>query len=356
MTSKVRCCRLAAAAFSRGGLGGSLGVCRAQTQQGSWQNLQERAWASGPSSMARGNRPPLPSVPASSRQMAHAKRRSSITESFEPPGRFCLPFSTSAALCGSAQGASDPNGPRRPSAAPDPSLGSTLGPGPQGAKEVPGPEQDSLKGRILDVARDAAKSVFFAALLAHLRQEAPTVEQEMLRELLEAKFQATWQRHKKRAQGASAGPVTAACLVVTANHVAGPWLGREPERFRETLLLLLGGKTAAAFGFMHRLSLMLRRDKVAYVGSIMDKLSHDWGPAFVYERSRGPGREQMRVTRCAYTEILEEEGAGSLTPIFCALERQWFDTLRLSRSNVAFRVPSRLADGDAFCLFEATQE
>jgi len=62
-------------------------------------------------------------------------------------------------------------------------------------------------------------------------------------------------------------------------------------------------------------------------------------------------RYTAEVTRCHYHDVLSANGAGQLTPIFCAFDSNWINAVEAERDGLEFERPTTIGTGGDSCPF-----
>jgi hypothetical protein len=62
-------------------------------------------------------------------------------------------------------------------------------------------------------------------------------------------------------------------------------------------------------------------------------------------------RYTAEVTRCYYHDVLSANGAGQLTPIFCAFDSNWINAIEAERDGLEFERPTTIGTGGDSCPF-----
>jgi L-2-amino-thiazoline-4-carboxylic acid hydrolase len=79
---------------------------------------------------------------------------------------------------------------------------------------------------------------------------------------------------------------------------------------------------------------------------------HSFGAGFTFARPRDDRDEYLvDVRRCFYHELLVANGAGLLTPVLCAWDANWIDTIDPERHGVRFERATTIGLGGASCPF-----
>jgi hypothetical protein len=142
-----------------------------------------------------------------------------------------------------------------------------------------------------------------------------------------------------------------ACLVQAAYKTLLPWLGNDQQKVIQLIRKPVGESAAEPLGFAQRFVLFFHLNKFKFVSSSLKLMEADFGKGFTLSHHVSPGIHKARVSRCLYHSVFTAEELPELTPIFCALDRMWFDQLRPQKHGVEFLRPSTLAKGDAACEF-----
>eukprot|EP00250_Pteridium_aquilinum_P008732 c18168_g1_i2 orf=336-659(+) len=80
-------------------------------------------------------------------------------------------------------------------------------------------------------------------------------------------------------------------------------------------------------------------------------MDSDFGKAFSIDHHITPSYHRASVKQCLYNSVFTADGVPELIPIFCALDRMWFDQVHPARHSLHFARPSTLANGATSCEF-----
>ncbi|CAM6100088.1 unnamed protein product [Calypogeia fissa] len=198
------------------------------------------------------------------------------------------------------------------------------------------------------------RRAFLNSLSQSLHREYPQLRgrEQLVRERIEELCKEGIQRHSSLAVDSRAQiHLHMACLVQASYKTLLPWLGNDREKVIEMIRKPVGESAAGPLGFAQRFVLFFHLNKFNFVSNSLKLMEADFGKAFSLSHQVSPGIHKVRVSRCLYHSMFTAEDLPELTPVFCALDRLWFDQLRPQKHGVEFLRPSTLAGGNASCEF-----
>jgi hypothetical protein len=90
----------------------------------------------------------------------------------------------------------------------------------------------------------------------------------------------------------------------------------------------------------------------AMVQPTKDKEQHAFGAGFEFTHpDEDQDRYTARVERCYYHEVLNANGAGKLTRIFCSFDANWIDAINPDLDGFQFERPTTIGAGGPNCPF-----
>eukprot|EP00891_Asterochloris_glomerata_P003198 jgi/Astpho2/3198/Aster-x0567 len=163
--------------------------------------------------------------------------------------------------------------------------------------------------------------------------------EDMLRGLIEQRYDQLWERHKYRlSDGRSETHLQIACLVLATYHVLHPWI-RNEEELLAVLRDHMGERTSPVLRWMNRLR----------------GLRVDYGQSFGTELTQREGAAELRVTRCFMHDVFDTEDLPQLTRTACCSQDQiWFEGL--ASRGVHFSCSCQLDSDDGCCTFRVERK
>ncbi|KAH7422831.1 hypothetical protein KP509_12G027700 [Ceratopteris richardii] len=142
-----------------------------------------------------------------------------------------------------------------------------------------------------------------------------------------------------------------ACLVEGSYKALLPWFRNDQDKVIELIRKPLGESAAGLLGVSQKIALFLSFNKFSFMSRSLKYMDADFGKSFSVEHHIMPSSHRASVKRCIYNSVFKADGVPELTPIFCALDRMWFDQVHPKKHGVTFSRSSTLAQGATSCDF-----
>jgi hypothetical protein len=187
---------------------------------------------------------------------------------------------------------------------------------------------------------------FFDALTAAF--PAQTHLDERLRSRHHRLFEA--QRHRI-VDEASRHNLALALAVLAAHQELAP--GREEQELLRSLQAAFVEPLQPFVRAATRAALDPASDPFDVMVSISrERERHAFGAGFAFRHpDDGSERYTAEVERCYYHDVLRDNGAAQLTPIFCAFDANWIDAIDPDRDGFEFDRLTTIGTGGTSCLF-----
>ncbi|MCO5604654.1 hypothetical protein L7F22_058824 [Adiantum nelumboides] len=194
---------------------------------------------------------------------------------------------------------------------------------------------------------------YLDSLLANLRDHSHVSGHEpLIQSRIHELFNEAMQKHAHLIVDTRArAHLQVACLVEGSYKTLLPWFRNDQEKVIELIRKPLGESAAGLLGVSQKIALFLTLDKFFLMSRSLTYMDADFGKAFSIDHHIRQSYHRASVKRCLYNSVFTADGVPELIPIFCALDRMWFDQVHPQRHGVHFARPSTLADGATSCEF-----
>mmetsp|Transcript_5645 Transcript_5645/g.16130 ORF Transcript_5645/g.16130 Transcript_5645/m.16130 type:complete len:368 (+) Transcript_5645:272-1375(+) len=193
------------------------------------------------------------------------------------------------------------------------------------------------------------RKLWLRGIKARCRQLPQLVGNEALvMRLVEEKYQDILGRNQGRAvDGQSKTHLQVASLLLATYKTLSPWI-RNDEELLKLLHEHVSGQSRFPIRLLLRWSLLLTRRPYEMQTRRLQALQMDQGTAFKSKLLKGSRQSTLRIERCFYRDMFQEEGVPQLaTCTCCSADAVWFEDLE--RHGVSFEQPRCLLRGDQCC-------
>lgn len=194
---------------------------------------------------------------------------------------------------------------------------------------------------------------YIDSLLRNLRDHPQVIGHEsLLQDNIDKLYKELIQRHGKLiVDGRARAHLQVACLVEGSYKTLLPWFRNDQDKVIELIRKPLGESAAGLVGIFQKIALFLSFDKFSLMSRSLNYMDSDFGKSFSIKHHILPSYHRASVKQCLYNSVFTADGVPELIPIFCALDRMWFDQVHPIRHGIDFSRPSTLADGSTSCEF-----
>lgn len=210
-----------------------------------------------------------------------------------------------------------------------------------------------LQSAVAKRAEGLQYRAYMDSLLRNLREHPQVIGQEsLIQRRIHELYKEAIKRHEKLiADRRAQTHLQVACLVEGSYKTLLPWFCNDQDKVIELIRKPLGESAAGLVGISQKIALFFSFDKFSLMSRSLKYMESDFGKSFSIAHHIMPDYHRASVKRCLYNSVFTEDGVPELIPIFCALDRMWFDQVHPVGHGIGFSRPSTLADGGTSCEF-----